>query len=550
MNKQKSTGENHVLKKINIPISLIMAITMVSIFLVSVAFSALNEDLTISGDAVFRTEADVRITGLRLVSGTNGGMEDYNSQFAVAGIITGVTLPDLESTVTYEITVTNFTYQPFVLEEILRTNFNNENMTYTLTGIEMVEDRIGGFETITFQITFRYRSDIATLPEEQSLGSRLELVFGIPQTTPVIVVADNIPNFFFMGQANNFDFTSYVTADDETDGNLTDSVTVSVSPGLNAGRRTVTFNVTNSQGNSAEPVTVNIEVWNFVQIVSGQNNTALLSSDGRVWTFGANDMAQRGQGTSGTSNSVALRVPTQIPQSFFEDLPVTQLASGQNTIFAINSNGHAFAWGNRASGRPGTSAPTTAGVLNRPTRVAGTMTFTQVDSQWAATGAIGIDGNVWTWGSQSDTGALGQGNTTADRAAPVQITTSGNFVYIAMGRFGGAAVTNEGHVYVWGSNLRGQLGDGTTHAETAANRFTPRRVPNLENIVKVDYGERHILALSADGYVYGWGTGALGRLGNGMTGAEGAATNVTVPTRIPGISGASDINTRKFILAN
>jgi len=519
--------------------SLVILILFLTLMM-TIGYSAMSSELNISGEAHFRRVADMRITEINLIDTTDGGNILHRPDYSINTIITGVNLPNPTSTISFEVIITNFTDLPMTIREINLLNTNNSQITYQIDGIS-INDEIKGFEVITFQITFAHvnQNHLEFNPNHES---RIEFVFAIYDNDPPEFTLVNNATIYFINQLNEDILRAKVTAYDNVDGNVTDQIQMITNINFNnplAGIFTVTYNVSDQAGNSAVH-TINITLWNFTSIVSGQNHSIALTSHGEVWTWGANDVGQRGQGVTGNSNNTNLRVPTQIPQSFFDNLPVTQIASGQNTGYALNSAGHIFAWGNNASNRIGDGTTTNR---NRPVRTglggttgSATMTFTQVDSQWSNAVAIGTDGNIWTWGDQAGSGALGD-NSATNRARPVRITTSNNFVYATMGRFGGVAITDEGHVYVWGTNLNGQLGAGATNPETAANRFTPRQVPDLENIVKVDYGERHILALSADGYVYGWGQGTGGRLGNGETTA-----NITRPRRLNDISGVSDIN--------
>jgi alpha-tubulin suppressor-like RCC1 family protein len=80
-------------------------------------------------------------------------------------------------------------------------------------------------------------------------------------------------------------------------------------------------------------------------------------------------------------------------------------------------------------------------------------------------------------------------------------------------------------------NWNGRLGDGTT-----ASRFTPARVkrsaaPNdyLTGIVSIAAGGGTIAAIDADGYIWTWGAGANGALGNGETVDKAYPVQVLTP---------------------
>ena len=520
-------------------VSGLIVLLLISIFAMSVGYASFNSELSISGEAHFRAEYEVRVMGVEVSRSENGGILLYRPEFSRDTIITAVSLPSLDSSVTFSVEVTNFSaVLPMMIRQINELNNNSPYIEYVISWDMM--DSIDELETVRFYVTKRYRENVTTLPTQTTSESRLQFVFGIFDITPPVITEIPGPRVYFITQIPDLNLRNKISSIDDIDGDITHLTEITTnmnqadpSPGV----YWVTFNSTDEAGNQATPVTINIEIWNMVQIETGQNATVVRGSDGSIWTFGANDLGQRGQGNTGNSNNATLRQPTQIPQSFFDNLPIVDIAAGQNTFYALNSAGHIFAWGNNASNRIGDGTTTTR---SRPVRVGANvnMTFTHVDSQWASAIAVGTDGNLWTWGDQAGTGTLGQGNTTANRSVPTQITTTGNFVHAAIGRFGGAGVTDDGRVFVWGSNLHGQLGTGSVNAETAANRFPPREVDNISNIARVDYGERHILALSHDGYVYGWGQGSAGRLGNNQ-----AIANILFPRRIDGMVGVSDINT-------
>ena len=79
------------------------------------------------------------------------------------------------------------------------------------------------------------------------------------------------------------------------------------------------------------------------------------------------------------------------------------------------------------------------------------------------------------------------------------------------------AVDSDGHVWSWGLNDKGQLGYGTTENSGAAQMVMIGDNQPMENIVAVAAGNKHSLALTADGHVYAWGDNTYDQLGASST---------------------------------
>jgi alpha-tubulin suppressor-like RCC1 family protein len=82
---------------------------------------------------------------------------------------------------------------------------------------------------------------------------------------------------------------------------------------------------------------------------------------------------------------------------------------------------------------------------------------------------------------------------------------------VAAGKFHSLAVQN-GHVYSWGANFDGDLGDGTT-----TDHITPAQInpTDLHNIIAVAAAQNSSYALSNDGSLWDWGLNVFGDLGLG-----------------------------------
>ena len=151
--------------------------------------------------------------------------------------------------------------------------------------------------------------------------------------------------------------------------------------------------------------------------------------------------------------------------------------------------------------------------------------------------ALKSDGTVWAWGSNLD-GQLGDG-TTIHRYSPVQVKGSGGAGFltgvsaVAAGYSHTVALKSDGTVWAWGWNSRGQLGDGT-----GTNSNTPVQVKGaggagfLDDVSAIAAGSEHTVALKSDGTVWTWGLNNRGQLGNGTD------INSATPVQVRGSGGA------------
>jgi alpha-tubulin suppressor-like RCC1 family protein len=135
--------------------------------------------------------------------------------------------------------------------------------------------------------------------------------------------------------------------------------------------------------------------------------------------------------------------------------------------------------------------------------------------------AVSADGGAWCWG-WNPAGQLGLDCAEPFSAVPVPIAgLESGVADVAVGNEHVCALTDAGGVKCWGSNQRGQLGDG--QAPTCydpENPTPPSAVPvdvsGLQSgVVAIDAGFNHTCALTVDGAVLCWGENEMGQIGNG-----------------------------------
>lgn len=139
------------------------------------------------------------------------------------------------------------------------------------------------------------------------------------------------------------------------------------------------------------------------------------------------------------------------------------------------------------------------------------------------------------WG-ENTLGNIGDGTTVSPRPTPVIINGLTDITAFGGGERHAIALKSNGTVVSWGNNQNGQRGDGTTSTNSCQCNPNPGVVPGLNNIVQVSAGVYHSLVLRADGTVWAWGDNSVGELGNGTQ------TNSAIPVQVgQGVSGFNNI---------
>lgn len=132
--------------------------------------------------------------------------------------------------------------------------------------------------------------------------------------------------------------------------------------------------------------------------------------------------------------------------------------------------------------------------------------FTQIAVGTVGNAAIAEDGTVYVWNAYA-------GNGTSDFVyVPTAVELPGGVaaVQVGLGRNYVSVLAEDGRIYGWGVNADGVLGTGTK-----GSSYTPvaATMPaGVTKFAKISVGGEHMLALSDEGALYGWGNGLYGAL--------------------------------------
>jgi alpha-tubulin suppressor-like RCC1 family protein len=274
----------------------------------------------------------------------------------------------------------------------------------------------------------------------------------------------------------------------------------------------------------------------IVSIGAGRFHSLAVDDTGRVYAWGLNDEGQLGDGSTITRcRPVAVSVAGTPLQG--KRVVTAESASNARQTIVMTDEGLAYGWGHNANGQLGDGTK-----INRTVPVAvstaGTPLQGRVVIQAIAGTAVSYllsqEGHVFVLGDNNNHGEYANGTFGTGTQAVTQVNMAGTplegkrVTSLSADGFHILALTDEGDVYSWAWNIRGQLGIGTwagpnicTSWEAEPCSVSIRSVVtdgtpmNGRDIIQVATGDSWSYAVAADGTTYSWGNNLSGILGQG-----------------------------------
>jgi alpha-tubulin suppressor-like RCC1 family protein len=170
-----------------------------------------------------------------------------------------------------------------------------------------------------------------------------------------------------------------------------------------------------------------------------------VTTDGKLFAWGKNNVGQLGQG-----NSIYRSSPVQVGALTNWQNP----SAGNSHVLCTKTDGTLWAWGKGAEGVLGNG---TTGTYNSPIQVGG-LTNWATPSAGAMTSLCSkTDGTLWAWG-YNKYGELGVGPRFIKYSSPVQVGTLTNWSKPSAGEQFTICSKTDGTLWSWGLNRDGQLG--------------------------------------------------------------------------------------------
>lgn len=258
------------------------------------------------------------------------------------------------------------------------------------------------------------------------------------------------------------------------------------------------------------------------QIKLGNSTSAIIDTKGDLYTFGFGGSALSGMGCLGHGDADSRLAPALVESLVEDGVYASQVAVGELHMTVLTTEGETLTTGVGSYGRLG-NLDTDDQLYFEPVEMLAGDDVVQIAAGLAFTLALTSDGVLHSWG-RNDKGQLGQGaGLSVDIYAmealprPIESQLEGRRVTkIAAGHSHAAAITADGELFIWGSNIF----------------LEPQAFPSLlhSKMVDVACGENYTVALSEDGRLFTHGKGKTGVLGMAST------KNLNQPTLVEGLA--------------
>jgi alpha-tubulin suppressor-like RCC1 family protein len=244
----------------------------------------------------------------------------------------------------------------------------------------------------------------------------------------------------------------------------------------------------------------------------GNSHACVATASGLVSCWGSNTYGQLGTGDDDSRlTPVAVAGLTN----------VTQVSAGGRHTCAVTTSGGLWCWGGNSEGQLGLSGENQL----RP-RFINLTNVAEVAAGQLFTCARRTDGSVWCWGGNG-LGQLGDGQT-ANQTFPRQVPGLTGVRRIAAGN-GHACASTATTTYCWGRDSSGQIGPGNTSGSSVVRN--PTEVPGVGSAIELSLGDVHSCAIAASG-AWCWGSNVQGQIGDGTSGTI-RRTPVALPVADP-----------------
>ena len=276
---------------------------------------------------------------------------------------------------------------------------------------------------------------------------------------------------------------------------------------------------------------------------SGEYSLACDRTENRnAWAWGLNDTGQLGDGDGPPNWPNWKETPVHVVTNRVTKSPLTgvvDIDAGIHHSIGLDTSGYVWTWGSNSYGQLGDGTTEDRDYAKEVVGLGGAGHIVDVavtcglsgppylESSYALEDAPDVeDGYVWAWGDNSE-GQLGRGPSGPPYSpTPLKVVAGGqggtdlhDIVAVSAGNYHVLALDKNGNVWAWGDNILGQLGNGDlpndSKVPVRVKKNVSGVVTDLTDIVTIDAGFYHSLAVDVEDNVWVWGANASGQLGLG-----------------------------------
>ena len=241
-------------------------------------------------------------------------------------------------------------------------------------------------------------------------------------------------------------------------------------------------------------------------VACGDSHSAAVTSDGKLYTWGWGGSLWSGSGLLGHGDGTSHTTPKLVESLLEEEgLEVKTAVLGELHTAILTTDGEVFSCGIGEYGRLGNGSSSDTAVME-PLDYINDQEVTQLSSGHAFTLALTAEGKVLCWG-RNDQGQLGQGATMSLDVYSMEMDPRlidelehEEIVHISAGHSHAAAVTKEGELYMWG--MKNHL---APKKFMVAKDPSDNEEPVPLKVAKVACGMNFTMAVTTDGELFSFG---------------------------------------------
>lgn len=259
----------------------------------------------------------------------------------------------------------------------------------------------------------------------------------------------------------------------------------------------------------ADPVNVPRRVefsGTFSRLGTGENHVCALDRNGAAYCWGLAAFGELGDGVLGILTRVR-------PHPVKTDLRFSQILPGHSRTCSLALSGHAYCWGLGSLGYLGNGSNESFAV---PVKVSGSYVFTEI-SGVSHTCGNDTEGVLRCWGPDT-WHQIGTGSEYA--VVPVDASAAKQFESVAAGSVTTCGIAADGRTYCWGLDRYGNLGSGAVAPDRCGIDQSPCSRQPLEvagglQFTMLSMSTTASCGITVDQALYCWGSNERGQLGNG-----------------------------------